>query len=86
MYYFFLFFGVISVLTFVAWRTPAPWPAMVRDTGRTGRGTGRSVVAAETAGDLVSRLLQGERKEDKPCLTPVDCVQANRCAGNCGCH
>jgi hypothetical protein len=29
-------------------------------------------------------LLEGERKEDKPCLTPIDCVEANRCAGHCG--
>lgn len=37
------------------------------------------------AGDPVARLLDGP-KEDKPCLTPIDCVQAGRCAGRCGHH
>lgn len=33
-----------------------------------------------------TEVLQGQRKEDKPCLTPIDCVVANRCAGHCGTH
>jgi hypothetical protein len=28
--------------------------------------------------------LVGERHEDKPCLTPIDCVLDKRCAGHCG--
>jgi hypothetical protein len=30
--------------------------------------------------------LTGQRNEDKPCLTPIDCVMAKRCAGHCGCR
>jgi len=30
--------------------------------------------------------LDGVRKEDKPCLTPIDCVMEKRCHGHCGCR
>lgn len=30
--------------------------------------------------------LEGERHEDRPCLTPIDCVLQKRCAGHCGCR
>jgi hypothetical protein len=33
-----------------------------------------------------ARELEGERHEDKPCLTPIDCVLERRCAGHCGCR
>lgn len=33
------------------------------------------------------QLLKGARKhEEQPCLTPIDCVLENRCAGHCGCR
>lgn len=34
-----------------------------------------------------AELLNGERKnEEQPCLTPIDCVLENHCAGHCGCR
>jgi hypothetical protein len=30
--------------------------------------------------------LHGARKEEQPCLTPIECVQDKRCDGHCGCH
>jgi hypothetical protein len=30
--------------------------------------------------------LHGERRQEQPCLTPIDCVQDKRCDGHCGCH
>jgi len=34
-----------------------------------------------------AEVLKGERKnEEQPCLTPIDCVLENRCAGHCGCR
>ncbi len=82
MYYFLLFFGVIAFLSFVALvtrrrahaRQAAAIP--VRPTER----------RAETPGDIFARLVQGERKEDKPCVTPIDCVLEDKCAGHCGCR
>lgn len=29
--------------------------------------------------------LHGARKEEQPCLTPIDCVMNKRCDGHCGC-
>lgn len=40
-------------------------------------------------GDLLrvpAGALHGERKEEQPCLTPIECVQDRRCDGHCGCH
>lgn len=40
-------------------------------------------------GDLLrvpAGALHGERKEEQPCLTPIECVQDKRCDGHCGCR
>lgn len=29
--------------------------------------------------------MHGARKEEQPCLTPIDCVLNKRCDGHCGC-
>ena len=32
-------------------------------------------------------LMEGGRKnEEQPCLTPIDCVKEDHCAGHCGCR
>lgn len=33
-----------------------------------------------------AKELEGERHEDRPCLTPIECVLEKRCAGHCGCR
>ena len=79
MFYIVLFIGVITLLSLMAWRLPVqpqalgiePWPPR--------KGAGDSAAP----GDLVARLLRGAR-EEKPCLSPVDCVRSGRCAGHCG--
>jgi hypothetical protein len=75
MGYIILFIGVLSFLALVAWLQPARRPLGA---------AGPEVAHAPES--LVARLLKGERKEDKPCITPIDCVQAKRCAGYCGCR
>lgn len=75
MYYVILFIGVLSFLALVAWLQPSRRKVTLsvqRDQ------------AVDVAGDFVARLLKGERKEDKPCLTPIDCVKNKRCDGHCG--
>jgi hypothetical protein len=40
-------------------------------------------------GDLLrvpAAALHGARKEEQPCLTPIECVQDRHCDGHCGCH
>ncbi|MBI5279708.1 MAG: hypothetical protein HY854_24970 [Burkholderiales bacterium] len=37
-------------------------------------------------GGPIARLMRGELKEDRPCLTVIECVQERRCAGHCGCR
>ncbi|HWI81994.1 hypothetical protein [Ramlibacter sp.] len=54
-----------------------------------GAGGGSSAGAGDKYGPplrVPPEVLQGERKEEKPCITPIDCVMANRCAGHCGCR
>lgn len=84
MHYFLLFFGAITFLTFVAWRYPGVRQTIPRETRGREANTGGSTEPADDLGDRIARLLEGERKEDKPCLTPIDCVQTGRCAGHCG--
>jgi hypothetical protein len=79
VYYFLLLFGVMCFLTLMAWRYPA---ALTRNVARAG-------VPATAAGgekETFARFFKDHRKEDMPCVTPIDCVQTNRCAGHCGCH
>ena len=82
MYYLLLFFGVLCLLSFVAWRDPAGRPMFPRALAGQRRDQRSPAVAA--SGAIASRFFGGEHKEDKPCLTPVDCVQTGRCAGHCG--
>lgn len=80
MYYIILFVGVLSLLALAAWRLdPSRRQTLAR-------ATGQGTQAVDAAGDFAARLLRGERKEDKPCLTPIDCVRTKRCAGHCGCR
>lgn len=81
MYYIILFIGVLLLLALVAWLQPARRHLAVA--GQPGSGEQALPSASRS---LIDRLLQGERKEDKPCITPIDCVQAKRCAGYCGCR
>lgn len=78
MYYVILLVGVLSFLTLVAWLEPSRRRLLTQ--------SGQADQPAGGASDFVARLLKGERKEDKPCLTPIDCVSAKRCAGHCGCR
>lgn len=82
MYYVILFIGVLSLLALAAWLDPSRRKTL---TLAAQRGMGQSDQAV-AAGDFVARLLKGERREDKPCLTPIDCVRTKRCAGHCGCR
>jgi len=83
MYYIILFLGVLSLLAMAAWLDPWRRPMFAREERR---GTGPGAQAVHAAGDLAARLLKGERNEDRPCLTPIDCVRTKRCAGHCGCR
>lgn len=78
MYYVILLVGVLSFLTLVAWLEPSRRRVLTP--------AGQDDQAVNGPGDFVARLLKGERKEDKPCITPIDCVSAKRCAGHCGCR
>jgi len=84
MYYIILFIGVLSLLALAAWVESSRRPKTAG--GFAGQGEGRSDRPLDSAGSFVAQLLKGERKEDKPCITPIDCVQAKRCAGHCGCR
>jgi hypothetical protein len=79
MYYVILFIGVMSFLAVAASLDPS------RRKTLTFAG-GRDLGQADQASDFVARLLKGERKEDMPCLTPIDCVRTKRCDGHCGCR
>lgn len=83
MYYIILFIGVLSFLALVAWLQPSRLPLTVA--GHRGSGEGQHALPG-SPGSLVAQLLKGERKEDKPCITPIDCVKDKRCAGHCGCR
>lgn len=83
MYYVILFIGVMSFLALVAMFEPSRRGML---THAAQRGMKQGDQAASAAGDFIARLLKGERKEDLPCLTPIDCVQTRRCAGHCGCR
>ena len=84
MYYIILFIGVLSFLSLVAWLQPAHRPLLAA--GGSSRHSDGTRAGAAGAGSLIAQLLKGERKEDKPCITPIDCVRAKRCNGNCGYH
>lgn len=83
MYYVILFVGVLSFLAVAAWLDPSRRQSHSR-AGQ--RGMVQTDSAASQASSFTARLLKGERKEDKPCLTPIDCVRTKRCDGHCGCH
>ena len=79
MYYLMLLVGVFAFLSLLALSFPAqpgegalaPWPPRRDKEGGAG------------VADFAVRFF-GARTEDKPCLTPIECVQSGRCAGNCG--
>lgn len=83
MYYIILFIGVISFLAAAA-RLDASRRKLAR-AGSHGAWHGAHGAPAAVGGGL-ARLLKGERREDKPCLTPIDCVSTRTCAGHCGCR
>ena len=80
MYYLLLATTVFCFLTLAAFLAPSPRPFA---TAPWGPAQGGGAQALGTAGDFVARLLQGKR-EDKPCVTPIDCVRTGKCAGHCG--
>lgn len=84
MYFLVLFVGVFLFLSFVAWRSP--WPVYAGHPRTRPQGGGQPDAAPRQAGNSFESLLKAERKEDMPCLTPIDCVQSGKCAGHCGCH
>lgn len=84
MYYIILFVGVLSFLAAAAW-LDASRRKLAR-AGSHGMWHGAQGAPAGGAGaGGIAQLLKGERQEDKPCLTPIDCVSTRRCAGHCGC-
>jgi hypothetical protein len=84
MYYIFLFFVVTTLLSVLAWRDPARGLQLFGGgAGFAGQRKGQGAQAM-AAGTDWARLMNRERKEDEPCLTPIDCVQTKRCAGHCG--
>lgn len=85
MYYIILFLGVISSLALVAWLHSPQRQLLARATALAAQG-GHGSRAVQDTGNFTARLLRGERNEDKPCLTPIDCVRERRCAGHCGCR
>lgn len=84
MYFLVLFVGVFLFLTFVAWRSP--WPVFAGEARMRRQGGGQGSPAPSEAGNSFERLMQAERKEEMPCLTPIDCVQSGKCDGHCGRH
>ena len=81
MYYIILFVGVLSFLGLVAWLAPLRRQSHAHAAGH---GPGQRAQTGHAALGLAAQLLKGERKEDMPCLTPIDCVKDKRCAGHCG--
>lgn len=86
MYYIILFFGVLSFLSMAAWFDFSRRQALARAARPATDGIGQGTQAMQAAADFATRFLKGEWKEDKPCLTPIDCVMDKRCAGHCGCR
>jgi hypothetical protein len=86
MYYFILLFLVISCLSLVAWRDPARRLVFAREAAPPVQRRGHGAQAVAAAGELAAGWRAGERKEEKSCVTPIDCVQTNHCAGHCGRH
>jgi hypothetical protein len=84
MLFLFPFVGVMLLLTLVAWADPTERGIQAR--ARALRERAASGGASLSMGSLTAQLLKGERKIEKPCLTPIDCVMENRCAGHCGCR
>lgn len=54
--------------------------------GQAGGCNGRCEDKYGPALQVPAEVLKGARKEEKPCLTPIDCVLERRCAGHCGWH
>jgi hypothetical protein len=86
MIYFALLFGVIAVLSMVAWLQPRRRLAVLRAAAWAGQGATPAAPADDGTSALVARVLRGERRQDMPCVTPIDCVEQNHCDGHCGCH
>ena len=82
MYYIILFVGVLSFLAAAAWLDASRRRLARADSHGAWHG---AQAAPAAAGGGIAQLLKGERQEDKPCLTPIDCVSTKRCAGHCGC-
>lgn len=82
----YVFAGVMLLLTLVAWFDPAERRLLARAVALRDQPAGAGGSAALSVGSLTARLLKGDRKIEKPCLTPIDCVLENRCAGHCGCR
>jgi len=102
MFYIVLFVAIISFLTITALLDPTQRRqlAISRRSGIKHRSDPLADSIAGIAAMMVSRfggkhgqvlrvpasVLRGERKEDRPCLTPIDCVGGKQCAGHCGCR
>jgi hypothetical protein len=102
MLYIVLFACVISFLTLVAWLDPSHRRRLLLGNAATrGHGKGPmaesiAAIAAATVSRFGGRhgpvlrvpsdVLNGGRLNDRPCLTPVDCVKDKQCAGHCGCR
>ncbi|HWI84676.1 hypothetical protein [Ramlibacter sp.] len=100
MFYLVLLVAVITFLSVVAWFDPSQRRKLSVAGAAQGdhRGALAESIAAVAAATLSrfgahgsllrvpATALRGERKEDRPCLTPIDCVMDKRCAGHCGCH
>jgi hypothetical protein len=102
MLYIVLFVGIIMFLTVTALLDPTQRRqlAIIRRSGSKHGSDPMADTIAAIAAMMVSRfggkhgqvlrvpasVLRGERKVDRPCVTPVDCVGGKQCAGHCGCR
>lgn len=96
MYYIILLIGVMSFLSLVSWRFPhravyagaTPQRRVPADGAPLASG-GKVVEPAlsdEAITERVANALRGEWTEERPCLTPIDCVLDHKCDGHCGRH
>lgn len=94
MYYIILLIGVMSILAFVSWRfahraafaSATPLQHVAHDAAPSTGGGAQPVLSEEAITERVANALRGHWTEERPCLTPIDCVADHECDGHCGRH
>jgi hypothetical protein len=84
MYYLLAFTGVFFSLSFMAWREPALRHVGMRPGALDQHPGNAGAPAVNAPAAVAARFPLDERKQEKACLTPIDCVQEGKCAGHCG--